>query len=123
VALYAGEEHRHVLALAFDGAPGGEDLLGQEVRGVRAGIGHRSGRWRLGYGMTTRVAEASRRPEIGSANRARQLEGRTAAFAKRRALAILVAARRTEHRLSLMVGHVLTFSVAITPILPPSAVA
>src|SRR3989442_1395254 len=34
-ALYVGEEHGDLLALAFQGGPGGEDVLGQVLRGVR----------------------------------------------------------------------------------------
>jgi len=33
-ALDIGEEHRDLFALAFEGAPGGEDLLGEVLRGV-----------------------------------------------------------------------------------------
>ena len=40
--LHVGEEHRHLFALALDGASRREDLLGQVIRGVTA----RVGRWR-----------------------------------------------------------------------------
>ena len=33
-ALEVGEEHRHLLALALEGSLGGEDLLGEVLRGV-----------------------------------------------------------------------------------------
>jgi len=33
-ALEVGEEYGHLLALAFEGGPGGEDLLGQVFRRV-----------------------------------------------------------------------------------------
>ena len=39
--LEVGEEDRHLLALAFDGAAGGEDLLGEVLRSVGPGV-----RWR-----------------------------------------------------------------------------
>jgi hypothetical protein len=34
-ALEVGEQHRDLLALAFEGAPGGQDLLGKVLGGVR----------------------------------------------------------------------------------------
>jgi hypothetical protein len=37
-ALHVGEEHGHLLALAFKSAAGGEDLLGEVFRGVRARV-------------------------------------------------------------------------------------
>ena len=36
-ALQVGKQHRDLLALAFEGAAGGEDLLGEVRRGVRPG--------------------------------------------------------------------------------------
>jgi len=33
-ALEVGEEHRDLLAFAFESAPGGEDLLGEVLRGI-----------------------------------------------------------------------------------------
>ena len=43
-ALQVGKEHGHLLALAFEGSLGGEDLLGQMARGVAGGgLGLRAG--------------------------------------------------------------------------------
>jgi len=37
-AFHVGEEHRHLLALAFKGAPRCEDLLGEMLRSVGAWV-------------------------------------------------------------------------------------
>jgi hypothetical protein len=39
--LHVGEQHRHLLALAFDGAAGGEDRLGEVLWGVGRGSSSR----------------------------------------------------------------------------------
>jgi hypothetical protein len=36
--LHVSEQHRHLLPLAFDRAAGGEDLLGEVLRGVRTRV-------------------------------------------------------------------------------------
>ena len=41
-ALHVGEEDGHLLALAFEGAARGEDLLGEMLRRVGAWIGWRA---------------------------------------------------------------------------------
>jgi hypothetical protein len=46
-SLHVGEEDGHLLALAFQGALGGEDLLGEVLGGVVAGRAHRGGRGAL----------------------------------------------------------------------------
>src|SRR3989454_5115895 len=57
-ALYVGEEHGDLLALAFQGGPGGEDFLGQVLRGVGLGRGEARLPGRLtAYGSTALVAE------------------------------------------------------------------
>src|SRR5262249_20310153 len=43
-ALHVSEEHGHLLPLAFEGAAGCQDLLGEVLGGVGAGIAF-SGRW------------------------------------------------------------------------------
>src|SRR5205823_14765288 len=52
-ALHVREEDRHLLALPFEGAAGGEDLLGEVLR--RIGEGVRS--QRLYQWLCTRIAE------------------------------------------------------------------
>ena len=69
-ALHVGEEDGHLLALAFEGAARGEDLLG-EVLGrvgarVRSGRGRSAARDRL----ATRVAEFRRQRQLRAARRA-----------------------------------------------------
>ena len=44
-AVHWREEHRHLLALAFEGTPGGHNLLGQIGRGIAQGL---SGWWEDG---------------------------------------------------------------------------
>src|SRR5262249_10297782 len=58
------EQHRDLLALPFQGAAGGEDPLGEVLRGISLGGGHaRGGYWRrlLGQIVTTGVTEAAAR--------------------------------------------------------------
>src|SRR5262245_54657219 len=59
-ALHVGEEHGHLLALAFDGAAGGENLLREVGRGVGAGVGtgRRDG-WRSSRSRQRRRALAA----------------------------------------------------------------
>ncbi len=57
-ALEIGEQHRHLLALAFEGSLGGEDLLGKVLRRVGLGRGeaHLPGRL-AAYWSTALVAD------------------------------------------------------------------
>ena len=56
-ALEVGEEHGHLLALAFQGTLGGEDLLGEVLGGVGPGRGEARLWSSPGYGMCTLRAE------------------------------------------------------------------
>jgi hypothetical protein len=57
-ALYISEEHRHLLALAFERAAGSQDLLGMlRVVGARVRRRDRGGRL-LSEAVAARIAEA-----------------------------------------------------------------
>ncbi len=57
--LHVGEQHRHLLALALESAAGGEDLLGEVLRGVgaRVGCGRRDAGGRNGTSLCARPHE------------------------------------------------------------------
>ena len=56
-AHHVGEQHRHLLALALQGAAAGADLLGEVLRGMRARVG-RGGRFADRRGSSTRRRHA-----------------------------------------------------------------
>jgi hypothetical protein len=57
-AFHVGEEHGHLLALAFEGRARGEDLLGEVSRGVGARIGFRRARFVRGERLAAGAAES-----------------------------------------------------------------
>jgi hypothetical protein len=58
-SLQVGEEDRDLLSLAFERRLGGEDLLGEVLRGVSLGGGRTNrSRGASGYGLATLEAEA-----------------------------------------------------------------
>ena len=93
-ALEVGEEHGDLLALAFEGSLGGEDLLGEVLRRVglrRASLGLRIDR------RTTLQAELRRPRQLRPAFRAGQHQTAAAFQAELGMLRILVLAPRTLH--------------------------
>src|SRR5439155_22025655 len=82
-ALHAGEEDGHVLALAFEGGPRAEDLLGEVLRGVGAWVWRCS--LRLGcQGCSALGTELGTRRWFGPACGAPAREGRGALRAELR---------------------------------------
>ena len=65
--LHVGEKHRHLLALAFEGAARGEDLLGEVTGGIASGIRRRSLRLGFRCRLSAPIAELYARWELGSA--------------------------------------------------------
>ena len=101
-ALHVGEEHRHLLALAFERAARGEDLLDQMLRRVGAGLGGRGVLGATSQRLAAAVAEllcpwafpATRGTGGGLRER------RTALAAEPRVLRIFVAAGRAGHEIT-----------------------
>jgi hypothetical protein len=93
-ALHVGEEDRHLLALAFEGGAGGEDLLGEVLRRVCRG-------WRRGTRRRDRLpalqTEPRPRRERGAARATCERDGRPAFEAELRGRRILVLAPRAAH--------------------------
>jgi hypothetical protein len=92
-----GEQHRHDLALAFDRRALAKDAVCQVRRCVgerlrRRGVAGRNGRGRSGDREAAAVAEARAGTQHSPAVGASGCEGRTAAVAETRVLAILVLA-------------------------------
>ncbi len=96
-ALDVGEEHRHLLALALQGGLGLEDLVGQVLRGVVAGLALGGGRLAGGNRRAALEAEAGSGGKLGVAARAAHREGRAALQAELRALRVLVSAGGAVH--------------------------
>jgi hypothetical protein len=97
-ALHVGEQHGHLLALAFQGGLRGEDLLGEVLRGVGAGIALGTGPGR-GDVSAAAVAELGAGRELGVAARAAHGQGSSAFEAEPRVSGILVTAGSALHRL------------------------
>ena len=104
-ALHVGEQHRHLLALALEGAAGA-DLLGEVLGDVRAGGRARDRcavcrrtRARRAQLVAARVAELLLRGIRGAAARTRRRldQGRRAVPAEARALGVGMATARTVH--------------------------
>ena len=97
-ALEVGEQDGHLLALAFEGATGGDDPLGEVLRGVCVGRrgARRRGRWR-----THRVPAVETEPcigwQLGPTLRAGQCEAATTLQAESRLGRVVVLAARTLH--------------------------
>ena len=94
-ALEIGEEHRDLLALALQRAPGGEDLLREVLRRValRRAPGHR----RTAEPLPTATTEPTARRVDVTADCACHLEPGAAAVAEARPRRILLLARRAGH--------------------------
>ena len=96
-----GEEHAHLLALAFEGAAGGEDLLRQVPRRVGACVPRRLRRARAGQERcATGIAKLLTRRVEGRAARACTAapERRPTCRTEAGTIAVLVAAIRALHR-------------------------
>jgi len=91
------EEHRHLLALALEGAAGGQNFLGEVLRRIRLWRREAAGR---DAGLE-RPAALVAKPVAGRVWRltrsADNLEARAAAAAEADTFGILVAAARTGH--------------------------
>jgi hypothetical protein len=94
--LQVGEEHRDLLALAFEGGLRGQDPLGEVLRGVDLGRGDACGRCLAG-GVGALRAELGGWCERGAAVGTGAGQRRGAFFAELRARAILVMAPHTLH--------------------------
>src|SRR5262249_2018678 len=81
-ALEVGEEHRDLLALTFEGALGGEDLLGEVLRSVRLGAGEAARRLG-GERYTAGPAEFLARRDRGATARTGRLKPGAAVSQKR----------------------------------------
>src|SRR5215813_7240115 len=95
-ALEVGEEHRDLLALAFEARPGGEDFLCEMFRGVALG-GAEPGNeafWEKRSWMCAPGTKLCCRRQRSTALGARTPERRCAFLAEPRALLIFVAALR-----------------------------
>ncbi len=95
-ALEIGEEHRDLLALAFERVPRGEDLLGEVLRGIALGRGlalHRLGGRRGAAG----AAEALVRQQLRVAARTARHQARAALLAEPNTLTVLGLAAGTLH--------------------------
>ena len=107
--LEVGKQHGDLLTLAFQGAPGSEDLFGQVVRGVGErrlglrgeGCGGRGGRL---AGECSPAFAAKRKPGriLKATVRAASAQGCPAATTKIHALWICKTTARAVHRRSLM---------------------
>ena len=98
-----GEEHGHLLPLALDGGPRGQDAVGEVLRGVGAGVAAgtvRAGRCRGGRGRTYRRAAGVTEPrtgsELGAALRAARSERAPARVAEARADAVGLSTGRAK---------------------------
>ena len=100
-ALQVGEEDRDLLALAFEGGLGSEDLLGEVLGSVGLGRGElhrRRGRRRRGYWLAAFLAKL-RAKVVGRATAgARHLQPRPALLAKHGISRVLVLTPGTLHR-------------------------
>ena len=97
-SLQVGEEDSDLLTFAFEGAPGGEDLLGEVLRGVgfRGSETSLTGRFPFD-GCPTLIAESRSRWEASSAGRAGEVEASPAPQAELRVWRVLVLAPGTLH--------------------------
>ena len=100
-ALQVGEQHRDLLALAFERAPGGQDLLGEVpggvgLRGVESLSRRRRGRWP--GGVRTLGAEPRGRRQGPTALGARPGQRRGTFLAELRACLVLALAPGAFHR-------------------------
>ena len=105
--LEIGEEDGDRLALTFERGLGGEDLLGEVLRGVRSGrgiAGCGGGRWCAPRRLTATVTELTPGRVSAIARRATSLERRSAAVAEPRARRIVLLAPSALH-LALVQGH------------------
>jgi hypothetical protein len=94
--LQIGEDHGHLLALAFKGGLRSQDPLREVLRGVGLGRGDARGR-HLAGGVGALRAELGSRCERGAAVGTGAGQWRGALFAELRARAILVMAPHTLH--------------------------
>ena len=94
--LHVDEEHRHLLALALEGAARGEDPLGEVLRGVGARATRRDAGLRRGR-LPAGVAELRARLERPAAAGADNREPRPALRAERSLPAVQVLAARAGH--------------------------
>ena len=95
-ALDVGEQHRHLLAFAFEGGTRGQDLVGQVFRGVRVWRGCGGGC--NGERRTALATELGGGPVAGAAGWARGFQWRAALFTEGRVGQILGLALRAFHR-------------------------
>src|SRR5437016_5363454 len=98
-ALHVGEEHGHLLALAFERAAGAEYLLGQVLRGVRRRRFLGQSR-RRGLRSAAAPAELLARLDCRSARGTGSAEAAPALRAETPVVAVLVAAGRAADRAS-----------------------
>src|SRR4029434_10098259 len=101
-ALEVGKEHRHLLALAFQGGFGREDFLGEVRRGVRLEcLGSRCERWgcggRGGQRGATMVAEGRAGWGFAATRGALPGYGAPAGRTKAGALTVLMLTVRAVH--------------------------
>ena len=95
-ALEVGEEDRDLLALAFEGGLGGEDLLGEVLGGVRLGAGE-AARWLGGERGAAGPTELLARRDGGATARAGRLKPGATVLAEARARVVLRLAPGTLH--------------------------
>jgi len=105
-ALEVGEEHGDLLVLAFQGRLGGEDLLGEVLRGIglgrRSDASRRSGR---ANGLSALLAELRAGRQLGAVGPAREGQPAATLQAELGVAGILVPALRTA-------AHASSFSSA-----------
>ncbi len=96
-ALHVGEEHRHLLALTLQGGLRLQDLVGQVLGRIVAGVVFRSTSCRLRGTGAALVAEPDASRELGTAPRTLDGHACTALEAETRADRVLMAAARADH--------------------------
>ena len=95
-ALEVGEEHGHLLALAFEGGLRGEDLLGEVLGGVGLGAGRAPGGF-AAAGAAARATESLARREFSATLGTGQCEAAAAVLAEPQPVAVLSVAPGTRH--------------------------
>ncbi len=94
--LEIGEEHRDLLALAFQRVPGGQDLLGEVLRGI-ALRGRLALRWLQGGRGAAGAAESLVRKQLRAAARAARHQTRATLLTEPDPLTVLGLAAGTLH--------------------------